>query len=210
MSDKLNKQVEKSHYDFSKYMNTKRWNSLWHQFNVLNKLAPETVLEIGPGAGFLKVLTKLLSIQHFTLDLDSELDPDYVADVTEMPFDDNQFDAVCAFQILEHLPYEKALQALGEIRKVAKNNIVISLPDARKMFFYSFYIPTRGNYSFFLPKPQLRKKKHVFDGQHYWEINKRGYELEKVIADFESTGLELKETFRVKENMNHRFFIFRK
>jgi hypothetical protein len=47
----------------------------------------------------------------------------------------------------------------------------------------------------------------VPDREHFWEINKRGYRLSRVVADF-SKYLPLIRTFRVPENPYHRFFVF--
>ena len=60
-----------------------------------------------------------------------------------------------------------------------------------------------------IKRPQIKVPSHSFDGQHYWEINKRGYELEKVTSSFLKSGkLRLERTFRPYENAYHRFFIF--
>lgn len=45
------KQVEKSHYDFTRYMSRARWQSLWHQLDEVLQLHPARVLELGPGGG---------------------------------------------------------------------------------------------------------------------------------------------------------------
>ncbi len=61
-----------------------------------------------------------IGVKIETLDIDLVLNPDYVASVFEMPFNDAQIDVVCAFQMLEHLPYEKSLLAFKEMSRVAK------------------------------------------------------------------------------------------
>jgi len=46
------KQVDKSIYEFNRYMTKERWSSVWYQLNEVQRLKPEKVLEVGPGPGF--------------------------------------------------------------------------------------------------------------------------------------------------------------
>lgn len=93
-------------------MKTPRWNSLWHQLDVILSLKPETVLEIGPGTGMFTAIMNRLGPHIETVDIDPGLEPDHVASATELPMGDDSFDVVCAFQVLEHMPFEMALAAL--------------------------------------------------------------------------------------------------
>lgn len=203
------KQVEKDHYDFLKYMDKARWNSVWHQLDEVIRLKPRKVLEIGPGPGVLKAVASKFGIHVETLDLDHELRPDFVGSATSLPFKTDYYDVVCAFQILEHLPYQKSLQALAEMARVARRNIIISLPDAKIMWRYQFYVPKVGVIDFCLPRPFFRKRVHAFNGEHYWEINKIGYSFAKIVNDFGEI-CNLEKSYRVPELLEHRFFIFNK
>jgi hypothetical protein len=122
-----------------------------------------------------------------------------------MPFEDNSFDVVCAFQVLEHLPYELALRGYREMRKVNRGNVLISLPDAKLVSRYAGYIPKFGNIDRLWARPFARLKKHEFNGEHHWEINKRDYPLERSMSDLRSDNTQIR-TYRVKENPYHRFF----
>lgn len=204
----MKKQVERKHYKFFDYISKRRWNSYWHQIDEVIKLNPSRVLEIGPGAGVFKTLLSLFNIKVETLDIDPELTPDYVGSVFQMPFDDREFDVVCAFQMLEHLPYNDSLKAFKEMARVAKKNIVISLPDAKKILVFSLLVPRLGLVKISLPIPRLRLKKHEFDGEHYWEVNKLGFSLETVINDLLFDDWVLTNSYRVPENPYHRFFIY--
>jgi predicted SAM-dependent methyltransferase len=204
------KQVDKTHYEFSRYVTKKRWASIWQQLDEVIGLEPDTLLELGPGPGLFKALADHFGIKVETLDLDPELAPDYVASATALPFEDNSYDCVCAFQMLEHLPYEQSLQAFGEMARVAEKNVVISLPDAKAVWPYIVHIPKFGRKVFHFPRPRIKKPVHQFDGEHYWEINKQGYPLQKIMADFKTSNARLLRTFRVEEHPYHRFFIFGK
>lgn len=203
------KQVDRSHYAFQRYVGKERWASLWHQLDEVLRLAPRHVLEIGPGPGVFKAVAARFGIAVETLDLDADLGPDHVGSATALPFSDRQFDVVCAFQMLEHLPYERSLQAFREMLRVARTHVVISLPDARVMWRYAFHVPRRGLVQWLLPKPALGLREHRFDGEHHWEVNKRGYALDRVVADL-SGGCTLEKTYRVPELPYHRFFVFRR
>lgn len=202
-------QVNKSHYEFSRYISKGRWCSLWHQLAEVLSLMPDRVLEIGPGPGIFKGAAAIAGVKVETLDFDPELKPDYVGSVTQIPLPESTFDVVCAFQVLEHMPYDQSILAFQEMVRVSKKNIVISLPDALPRWRYLIHVPAKGPLEFFFKKPFHKMKAHVFDGEHYWEINKRNYELSRVVSDL-SQHAELLKTYIVSENTYHRFFIFQK
>lgn len=205
----MKKQVDLEHYRFSRYMQYPRWSSLWHQLNIVAALDARTVLEIGPGPGYFKAVAERMGICVETVDLDSALKPDHVANVTALPFQDNSYGVTCAFQVLEHLPFDMALVALDEMTRVALNHVIISLPDSGRTWRYLLHLPRFGERRILLNRPQFAVPVHAFDGEHYWEINKRGFELGKVTASFLAPGkLRLENTFRPFENPSHRFFIF--
>jgi ubiquinone/menaquinone biosynthesis C-methylase UbiE len=201
------KQVDKAHYAFDTYMSKERWNSVWHQLDEILKLEPASVLEIGPGPGTFKSIAHSMGLNVKTLDLDPELKPDILGSATSMPLPDADFDIVCAFQMLEHLPYVEALKAFSEMARVASRYIVISLPDSRPVWRYRIFVPKIGVFDRLLPRPFWRPVQHQFDGQHYWEVNKAGHSLEKLLRDFSLSG-KLIKTYRVAENPYHRFFVF--
>lgn len=200
-------QVTADHYDFNKYITKKRWISYWHQIDEVISLSPDSVLEIGVGAGVFKNMMGSFGINIKTVDIDPDLKPDCVASVLDLPFEENEFDVVAAFQVLEHMPYEKFPMILSEMKRVAAHHIVISLPDAEIFWRYSFYIPKVGEKSLYIKRPTLGPVEHKFNGQHYWEISRKGYPLSRIINEFKSQGLELIKTYRVPENMKHRFFV---
>jgi len=206
---KFIKQVENTHYEFSKYVNKKRWISYWHQLDEIIKCNPTSVLEIGVGSGILKALCVNFGIEIKTVDIDQDLKPDSVASVLDLPFDDNSFDLVVCFQVLEHIRYEEFTKALLELYRVARRYVILSLPDARKVWSYQFYLPKIGSFYFHIPRPKIGEYVHKFDGQHYWEINKKGYSLNRIIFDINKVGFILEKSYRVNENPYHRFFIMR-
>ncbi len=193
-------------YGFGVYVDKLRWISLWHQLDAVLARQPVSVLEIGPGPGVFKAVAARFGVAVETVDIAPETCPDHLAAATELPFDDNSYDCACAFQVLEHMPYPAALQAVREMVRVAKRHVVLSLPDARAMWFYSLHVPGYGPVERLIPKPRWRAPPHVFEDEHHWEINKQGYPLKKIVADISRQGVAVVSTYRVPENSYHRFF----
>ena len=113
------------------------------------------MLEIGVGSGIIKVLCDLFGVDIKTVDIDQDLKPDYVASVLDLPFDDKSFDLVVCFQVLEHISFEEFTKALLELYRVARRYVILSLPDARKVWSYQFYLPKIGSLYFHIPRPKI-------------------------------------------------------
>ena len=202
------KQVDDtSHYEFSRYMEKPRWASLWHQVEEILKVRPNTVLEVGKGTGILGSLLRHYNIDYQSADVDPDLKPDHIAPVTDLPFENSSFDVVGCFQVLEHIPYKFFSQAVTELLRVARYRVIISLPDAKTLWQYSFHIPKKGIIRLDIPRPRFRPQKHIFNGEHYWEINKDGYPLSDIFGAIEGCGANLEKSFRVADNPYHRFFV---
>jgi SAM-dependent methyltransferase len=204
----MDKQVDKSHYEFDKYMDKRRWNSVWHQLDEVLRFHPEGVLEVGHGSGLFKVAASVFGLDVKTLDIAADLNPDYLGTADAIPLPDKSMDLVCAFQVLEHMPFEVSLKALAEMGRVARKGVVVSLPDAKITWPSTVKIPLLRTWELMVPNPFFRAKEHVFDGEHYWEINKRGYPLDRVMAELRNTLPDAGvRTYRVHENPYHRFFV---
>ncbi len=195
-------------YFSSDYNDKKRWASYWHQINEVLSLKPSSVLIVGKGSGLVSEYLKLGGIKITVLDIDESLNPDVVASVLDMPFQDNEFDAVLCAQVLEHLPHDDFNKALSEIKRVAKNGVVISLPHFGPAIRFLFKLPLLPEIKFMIKLPYPIK--HVFKGEHYWEIGKRGYPVRKIKKEIIKSGFSINKTFVVFENPLHRFFILKK
>ena len=160
------------------YVKKSRWMSYYYQLKLIYLLNPKNILEIGTGTNFLK---KQLfdKYKYKTLDIDSNLNPDILGSVDKIPLKDNSFDLVCAFQILEHLPFNKFERSLKEIARVSKKDVLISLPYCNASFKMSFKIPLFEEIKLIVTIPRFYKKAK-FNGEHYWEIGMRGYSLNRI------------------------------
>lgn len=194
-------------YNFGKYDTESRWMSYWHQINQVLKLNPKNVLEIGAGNKTVSDYLKNAGIQVSVLDSDKELKPDIVASVLRMPFTDNSFDLVLCCEVLEHLPFEKFEKCLKEIKRVSRKDIIISLPHFGPQIRFCSKIPLFKEVKFALKIPFA--KKHQFNGEHFWEIGKKGYSLAEVKKTI-SRYFNIKRDFVPFEHQYHHFFILEK
>ncbi len=202
-------QVDKAHYESHTYDHKARWLSYWYQLRSISAFNPKKVLEVGPGNGLTASYLKKQGVEVTTLDIDATLNSDIVGSVTKIPLPNSSVDCVLAAEILEHLPWSEVPGALGEIYRVAKVGAVISIPDSRRTLFYlSLKLP-------WLPRLDIFRKiqqrdEHKFDGQHYWEMGKRGYSyrtIEKIIL---ASGFNIKRHFVPFDCPTKHFFVLEK
>jgi ubiquinone/menaquinone biosynthesis C-methylase UbiE len=205
-------QVNKEHYDFDKYLDLNRFSSYWYQLREVLKRKPESVLEIGPGdyvfANYLKQNTK---IKYTSVDFAEDLKPDVVADVRKLPFPENSQSIVCAFEVLEHLPFDEFQNNLKELLRVASDYVIISLPHWGRSFAFVVQIPFLGKYKLNFKLPyKFFNIPHTWNGEHYFEIGKENYPIEKIRENIWSAGGKLEYDFVPTENTYHHFFVIKK
>lgn len=73
-----------------------------------------------------------------------------------LPFPDNSFDIVTSFGVLEHFPATEIIQALKEMKRVAKDTIVTTVPNARCAFYLiaKWYAEKTGTWQYGYEKPE--------------------------------------------------------
>src|SRR3989338_5847589 len=177
-------QVDKQHYEFTRYTGPDRWSSYYSQLCETLALSPRYVLEIGPGDGFYgKCLSTISTIKYRSLDIDKELNPDIVCSVLSIPLPDESVECVVAFEILEHLPFDDFPIALKELARVSSKNVILSLPHFGPPVKVLIKLPFFSEMKLAFKIPYFRA--HKFNGQHYWEIGKLGYPVSRIITDIE-------------------------
>ncbi len=117
----------------------------------IGELSPESFLDAGCGEGFVSNLLierfPGLDVSAFdynpsSVTLAQDRNPTVecrVASIYEVPWDDNSFDAVGCFEVMEHL-YEPT-QALRELARVSRNYLILSVPHEP---WFCFSNATRG------------------------------------------------------------------
>lgn len=201
-------QTDKSWYNFRKYAGVDRFASYFHQLDEALSLKPSSILEVGVGDHvFGNYISKNTDIRYESLDVANDLNPTHTGSIENIPLPDSSYDLVCAFEVLEHLPFEKFPKALSELSRVSKRNVLVSIPHFGPPIKLSFKIP-------YLPEIKLAwkfpfPKSHVFNGQHYWELGKKDYPVSRVRTEIKKKFKIVKE-FVPFENQYHHFFVLEK
>lgn len=198
-----------SHYQFGDYQTAARFSSYYYQLEAVLSLEPEHLVEIGVGDGTFLSLARNQGLRADGLDFDIDLSPAVCGSVLQMPFRDDSVDVFAAFQILEHLPFETLEAAAGEMFRCSRKGVVISLPEFGNLSMV-LNIPWIRHIALALPKLLAVSPRHRFDGQHHWEIGKRGFPLSRIVRTFEHVGFRCSRTWVNPYWAYHRFFVFTK
>ncbi|MDP3764363.1 MAG: class I SAM-dependent methyltransferase [bacterium] len=211
-------QKNKAHYFKSKYNSLERFISYFYQIDLVSSLvedkAKSKILEVGVGSGMASNYLKTAGFSVVTCDLDKSLNPDYVADIRQLPFGDGSFSVVTAFEVLEHIPFEELDRVLTEINRVSSKYVVISLPYRSTGFEFVFKFPGirtlfKRNFLGFLFRIPLKFGGFKTSGQHYWEIDGYNYRLGKVMKILKNNFKSVKKVRPVLDNFR-LFFILEK
>ena len=202
-------QVAPSHYAFEDYDDKERWASYWHQIRNTLRLSPRprSILEIGGGTGLYRSYLANQGIEVRTADIDDTRKPDYLADVRDLDRTlpaGLRFDAVVAFQVLEHLPFAALDDCLAGIARRANPYALISLPYHGWAFRFALRIAgLRLSTGFKLWKPWRFK----FDGEHHWEL---GWQhTPRSITRRMERHFEVLDRFLLPENPYHYLWVLR-
>ncbi len=200
-------QVKRSHYGRS-YRSKDRWLSYFYQLALVRSCAPSSVLEVGPGEGIVTDNLRRDGVRVVTCDIAEDLHPDIVGSIVALPCKDGEFELALAAEVLEHIRFEDVPQALRELRRVSSRHVVVSLPHPGWVFSLSFKLPLLPHLDLFFQIPFFWQT-HVFNGEHYWELGKRGYPLKRFVAAAREAGLELVRTQKHIDDPVHRLFLFK-
>jgi hypothetical protein len=206
--------------------------SLYHQVKEIAMLPEDevkTILEIGPGAGYFKMIMHSLGYSVKTLDIQKDFEPDYLYDIRSLSDIKMSFDAVCAFEIMEHIPYEDFRESIKKISYIALRYVYFSFPYQCRQLFCSFQLPRlsyrklfsplfkRNEFSFIINNPLERdivteqfKDRTDKHNPHYWEIGRKSYPEKRVLADIQSSGLKVIKKFHSKIYPYHFFVLCKK
>lgn len=132
------------------YENKESWNLA--NFNqdhfkrvkmVLDSIPNEStsLLDVGCGNGILcnqaqnqiKNLTRIVGFDQSLEAMKQVRTEKKIGDITSLPFKENEFDTICCLEVLEHISSDIFLKVIQELTRVAKQNIIISVPCNEKL-----------------------------------------------------------------------------
>lgn len=176
-------QVSREHYLSPEYLSPARFAGLQAQLQICLALSKDNeFLEIGPGPGLFAALLRHFGYQIHTLDFANDLRPDFFGKLPQLPFCSKAFDVVCAFEVLEHIPFEALGICLREMRRVARKRVILSLPDQQELHGKRIKIDLRvGRWTYkgawwHVPFGRLTNPK-----QHFWELGFDGVSPQTVV-----------------------------
>lgn len=199
-------------YYFLHCNNLENFVSYYTQLKEIYALKPFTVLEVGIGNGLVYSMLNRIGIITQSVDINGSLYPDWTGDIRNLfMFGDNRFDVVCAFEVLEHIPFSDFEHALEELKRVCKRHVLISVPIAKKGIEFYLKVPKFKPFYLYIDNPIRFKQKEVKDNTsaHYWEVNKKGYSKLKLI-NIISKHFKILKCYRPTLNKYHLFFVLEK
>ncbi|RLD81493.1 MAG: hypothetical protein DRJ10_06140 [Bacteroidetes bacterium] len=206
-----------------KFLTDNHFHSYYIQMKVINNLKVRKVLEIGPGENFAANYLKEFGFQYFTMDIEEKSNPSILSSIENFNTQDylNDYDLVCAFQVLEHSPYKNFVPNLKKMAEMSKKYVFISIPYSGfgiklslNIHFNQNLRPTRA-LKMFLPsmkKNRIYRPEYVDEfpwAVHYWEIGRKGFPLRRIKNDIQKTGLSIKKTFH-SNNLFHYYILAEK
>ena len=138
---------------------------------------------------------------------------DYVSDIVDIPVQEKSFDIIICTEVLEHLPFADFEIALKEMKRVSQEYVVISLPHSSIFFSLTAIFPfirtvfKKRYFNFFIKIPQFFRL-NQYDGQHYWEMGRRGTSKNKIKIILKKY-FEIEKEFQPFLNFYHYFFILK-
>lgn len=89
-----------------------------YQILLKNNLLQGKVLHFSPSRSIYRLLKNNSAITYFSTDYEDEFIAEYQYDITDIPLEDNFFDLIICYHILEHI--EKDIKAMQELHRVLK------------------------------------------------------------------------------------------
>lgn len=202
-------QVEPEHYFRKGYLTKDRWINYWYQFHYIRECHPKNLLEIGVGNGFLTLVLEKIGIPVTTIDIDERLNPSIVGSVRNLPLPDASYDFIVCAEVLEHLPFTEAEEALRELYRVSSKWVLITVPHSGYVFSLIFKYPLLS-WKYLSWKLPHFWKRHRFQGEHYWELGKRGWSRKRLEKAILAAGLVIRSSVIHTDDPAHVFYLCQK
>ena len=207
--EKLDQMRSDSALNKGKFLIEAHSGSYLTSMQTIRKTKVTSVLEVGPGEGFVARNMASLGITFDTLDFEGANNPTIQADFSK--FDPTpyagKYEMTCAFQVLEHFPFEDFPRLMEKLATLSSKYVLISLPYSCRGFRLRLRVhqgqSPRWNkvYNFYRPtdKPNRKYRPEYMQefpwAVHYWEIGRKGFKLDHVLDTIAGTGLKVTSRF---------------
>ena len=200
------KQIKRKHYQSKQYLNDRQWMTYLAQINYVRSFGDvDSILEIGCGGGVVNAVLNALGYNATTLDINSNLHPQYVGDISEQDFSMNEaFDLVLCAEVLEHIPFEKFDICINNIYEITKSYAVITLPNCQISNRIKIIINSHEW------QRLIGKRKFHIQKMHYWELNSDAYTTYDEIRKHIRLCFDIVEEGIEKENPYHYYYLLKK
>ncbi|HEY5386947.1 MAG TPA: methyltransferase domain-containing protein [Thermoleophilia bacterium] len=182
-----------------------RWRLYWQQQKLMEDLVRpgQELLEIGPGNGFTSGYLRDRGFDVTTLDIDADKHPDIAANIVTYDFP-RRYDAVLAFEVFEHIPFEKFEEVVGRLAKAAREYVFISLPRNELVpFRLSLKLGSRRREH---GVEYRRLEGKIREVHHFWELDHGDTTVARVERLFASCGLHIE---RRRNSGKFRYYALR-
>ena len=177
------------------------WRLYWRQQKLMRELVSsgDRVLEIGVGTGFTANYLRSKGVHVTTVDIDADKQPDIVANIAQYDFPETH-DAILAFEVFEHLPYDDFPPLLAKLAVAARRHVFLSLPRNRRLL---------ASFNVKLPKAKARtfqwkvRRGEIVEPYHVWELDHGGVTVESLEQELARHGFVVD---RRDEAFDRRFY----
>lgn len=181
------------------------WRLYWHQHRLMEgRIRPgQSVLEIGIGSSFTANYLRSRGVHVTTVDIDPEKKPDIVTNIISFEFN-KIHDHILAFQVFEHIPFEKFVEVAKKISSACSGYFFMSIPRCEQVILNLEYkIPKLGCGKIELTK----KRKKITEQHHFWEVDHGDVTFKRIKNIMSKYGFRQAQMYKV---MSRIFFAFKK
>ncbi len=195
------------------------WSSIWFQAReAVCRPDVLSVLEFGRGRNLTKAVVEHFGIYHVSVDVGNKFFPDVVSSIEDFSTEE-RFDMVCAFEVLEHNPFEEFEKLLLKMKYFSKRYIYISLPfsgrwiavqlnfNIPKLFFKKTFTLSMNRWKKKVQPVESYKKREDKYSPHWWEVGDKGVLKSKIIEIIENCNLRLIKSFHCTIFPYHLFLL---
>ena len=149
--------------------------------------AGDRALEIGVGSGFTANYLRSKGVTVTTTDIDADKNPDIVANIVTYDFGPLNLDHVLAFEVFEHIPYDRFEVVLGRLSRVCRH-LYLSVPANERVWLrLNVKVPRLEPFTIEVARP----RGSIPEGHHFWEVGYGPTTLKSLKASFEAAGFRV-------------------